>query len=265
MTMRSTLWTAVEVNERPLDELINAISTVQKNKSVYDEDEEYSYIIQSVNRRKDGIVGTLYKYRKEKTVPSINPSTGQVSTESVHNFPVADYAFFGISLSEMVIEEKRPHLGQRLVLRVIEKLAAKALMQKYEMEFKTDIPLVKEFIEGLNILEAVRFTRIGINPSPDDEYLKLFEEFEADVKASSIELRNKKRGLNKKSKIISGGIKLANENKAEIHMEGADSNGEPQVLDTSEAKAKVREKIDYKPDERDSTIPELIKRKLGLK
>ena len=59
--MRSTLWSAEEVNRQQLDKLVGAIRTAQKDKLVYDESEEYSYIIQSVEECEGGVVGTLYK------------------------------------------------------------------------------------------------------------------------------------------------------------------------------------------------------------
>lgn len=262
--MRSTLWTAIEVNERPMGDFIEAIRKAQEEKLINEESEEYSYLIQSVDAFGKGIIGTLYKYKNEKKVSSINPATGKVTTESVNNFPVADYAIFGISETEIIIEEKRPHLGQRLVLRILLDFASKEGVRNYNIDLKTDRLKVEQFMNALQLLEVVRFTKIGVNPGPIHENLKRFEELADDAGSNTIEFKNKKKGLNKRSKVIDGGIRLASENKAEVHMEGQNVDGEPQVLDTVDAKAKEREKLEYEPSERLSKITEAIRRKLRL-
>ena len=71
--MKGTLLTAIEVNKRSMGNFINAVEKAQNEKLIYEESEEYSYLIQSVDKIGKGIVGSLYKYENERKVSSINP------------------------------------------------------------------------------------------------------------------------------------------------------------------------------------------------
>jgi hypothetical protein len=136
-----------------------------------------------------------------------------------------------------------------MIIKIISKIAEQqSNIKGYEFVFiNSKLAIEDIFNRALNEkITRIKFKNISENPDPDNQDLRTFETLTKDTNSNNIELDNLKEGINPRSRYVNGGKILAEENKAEVHIETVTSNGQSKVYDTSEARNKVREKIEFK-------------------
>lgn len=257
----STLWTVVEEDGKDLAFYIKALNEAYGKEYQYtEENEDYQYLLRSLKHKDDFWFGQIVKYSKNKNVPSINLETRELGEEAISNYPLVDFAYFGVNKNGLVIEEKRPHLGQRQMLRILNALYLRFgdETRVYNLDFKLSKNLFEQYIKRIELLKLVRFSNIRLNPNNPNENVQRFEDIVRDSKTKAIEFKNPRSGLDKNSAYIDGGRRLTELKKADAHFEGTNVEDNPEVFDTKEAMAKEREKVEYEREDREETILEKV-------
>lgn len=247
---RSTLWLAQEENKRSLDNLVESLADFfGKNGEVSDEYEEgYRYGIGEFTTEEKYTIGTLVKYRKEHKTTTYIRTTREIAEEDTKGYPLIADAYFAISGYMIAVEERVPNIGHVMIGKILSKIAEQqSKIKGYEFTFiNSKLAIEDIFKQALSEkITKIKFKNISENPDPENLDLKMFETLAKDTKSKDIELNNPKEGINPKSQYVNGGKILAGENKAEVHIETVTPRGQSKVYDTSEARNKVREKIEF--------------------
>lgn len=257
----STIWTAVERNDRMLESLFNPLKEVYTSKKVIllNQEEEYQYAIHNFKEKTASNVkyvsGQIVKFKKEKEIDSFNIDDDRITQEKTNNPPIIEYSNFIIFTKYIIIEQKGRALGQRQVLNVIEKICEQTIKaEKLDIDFVLDTKAMDEFLNSQEKIILIRFSNIILNPDNPDRNIQNFEEIVKDSNSKNVEFSNSSNeGINKESSIIKGGLKLAEMQKLKVKIEG-ERKGEKQVFNSSKGRNKQKEKVVYEQGKRDDTV-----------
>lgn len=253
---RSTIWIAKEEGNLSLTSLITSLKRALVLKiSTLDNDDEFEYLLNEFQEKNNIFVGKLLKYKRSKSMETVNPNENSLSEENLRNYPLIEYSLFAIDDKEILVEEKLPNMGHKRVLtkilEIYQKVSSNSWLD-YNFEFLFSPKSAEEFLMSVDKIKLVRFSDIRKNPDPEDDDLALFEDLTGDTKSASIEIANSK-GLNKKSRYIQGGFLLVEEGKAHMKLE-ARKGEESAVYNTRKGSAKEKELVEYKKEDRRTTV-----------
>jgi hypothetical protein len=257
----STIWTAVERNDKKLDSLFDSLENAYSSKQVIllNQEEEYQYAIHEFRENSIKNIryasGQIVKFKKEREVDSFNIDNDSITREQTNNPPIIGYSNFVVFNKNILIEQKGRILGQRQVLNAIVKFCEeKTKAEKLDIDFVTDSKAMDEFIETQEKIILIRFSNIILNPDYPNRNVQKFEEIIKDSNSKNTEFSNNSgEGINKESSIVKGGLKLAEMQKLNVKIEG-ESGGEKQVFNSSKGRNKQKEKVTYEKGKRDETV-----------
>jgi hypothetical protein len=257
----STIWTAVERNDKKLDSLFDSLENAYSSKQVIllNQEEEYQYAIHEFRENSIKNIryasGQIVKFKKEREVDSFNIDNDSITREQTNNPPIIGYSNFVVFNKNILIEQKGRILGQRQVLNAIVKFCEeKTKAEKLDIDFVTDSKAMDEFIETQEKIILVRFSNIILNPDNPNQNVQRFEDIIKDSNSKNTEFSNSSgEGINKESSIVNGGLKLAEMQKLNVKIEG-ESGGEKQVFNSSKGRNKQKEKVTYEKGKRDETV-----------
>ncbi len=246
----STIWLAQEENGNSLSDLIDSIrGFYRRNGEVSVEyEEDYKFGIGELEEQDSYFIGSIVKYYKEPKTTTYLPQTREITEERTHGNPLLSEGYFAISGTKIAVEERVPHLGHVLMVKILKKISEEQGVEAdYRFNFVNSPLAIDEIfsqIEQEKIIK-IKFKNIKRNPDPEDESLRRFEELTNDTGSKDIEFSNAKEGINGGSTFIKGGKILAEESRVDIHIE-TETEGKPKVYDTSQNRNKIREKIEFK-------------------
>jgi hypothetical protein len=257
----STIWTAVERNDRILDSLFDPLKNVYVSKKVVflNAEEEYQYAIHNFKentvKNVKYVSGQIVKFKKEKEIDSFNIDSDSITQEKTNNPPIIGYSNFIIFAKYILIEQKGRVLGQRQVLNVIAKICEETIKaEKLDIDFILDTKAMDEFLNSQEKIILIRFSNIILNPDNPDRHIQSFEDVIKDSNSKNVEFSNSSnKGINKESSIIKGGLKLAEMQKTKVKIEG-EREGEKQVFNSSKGRNKQKEKVMYEQGKRDYSV-----------
>jgi len=269
MLDESTIWIASERNDKNLNSLFDPLKSAYELKRTISlkYEEEYLYAIhkfkESSLKSINYVSGQIVKFKSEKEIDSFNINADSIAHEQTKNPPIIGYSNFIVFNKYILIEQKGKVLGQRQVLNAIVKFCEEKIKaEELDIDFVPDTKVMDEFIETQEKITLIKFSNIILNPDNPDQNIQSFEEIVKDAKSRNIEFSNSSgSGINKESRIIMGGLKLAKMQKLKIKIEG-ETFGEKQVFNSSRGRNKMKEKVRYKKDERDETVMEKLTQKI---
>lgn len=257
----STIWTAVERNDKNLNSLFDSLKNAYESKKTIHlkEEEDYLYAIHEFRENSlkniNYVYGQIVKFKTEKEIESFNINDDSITHERTNNPPIIGYSNFVVFNKYILIEQKGKTLGQRQVLNTIIKFCEEKIKaEELDIDFVTDTKVMNEFIQDQEKIILIRFSNIILNPDNPDRNIQSFEEIPKDSNSKNIELSNSSGdGINKESSIVKGGLKLAEMQKIKIKVEG-ETSGEKQVFNSSKGRNKLKEKVPYEKERRDETV-----------
>jgi hypothetical protein len=262
----SNIWVAKTTDMQGLALISDKLSIFyQKKLSVSIKGEEdYEFTLARVEKHDGMFIGSMFKYKKEQRIQSFYPTTRAVETEKTKGHPLIADAYFCLIDNFIMVEEKPPHFGHVMIIKIIKRMADEIEMIKdFEFEFINSKLEIDNIFKQITMekIKYIRFKDIKENQRPEKKSLQLFEDLSIGTKSKSIEFGNPREGLNPNASYIEGGKILAQENKANIKIETETGNGEKKVYDTTEARNKIRERIEYKDEtERKFKIIDIFKK-----
>ena len=250
----STVWLAEEESKISLEGMIHSLTVFyNQNRTVRIEGEEdYEFTLGEIENDGKFFVGRIYKYYKDRTIKSWRTDTREILQEKTEGHLILADAYFGTLGNQLIVEEKPPHFGHLMISKILSKMSRKINARvQYEFEFPNSRMAIEEIFRQITEerIKLIRFKNISENPDPTNENLKRFENLVKDTKSKEIEFSNSREGINPNSTHIQGGKLLVEESKSNARIETETKQGEPKVYDTSEARNKIREKVQYKGEE----------------
>ena len=250
----STVWLAEEESKISLAGMIHSLTVFyNQNRTVRIEGEEdYEFTLGEIENDGKLFVGRIYKYYKDRTIKSWRTDTREILQEKTEGHLILADAYFGTLGNQLIVEEKPPHFGHIMISRILSKMSKEIEpLIEYKFEFPNSKMAIEEIFKQIaeEKIKLIRFKNISENPDPADENLRKFETLVKDTRSKEIEFSNSREGINPNSAHIQGGKYLVEESKSNARIETETKQGEPKVYDTSEARNKVREKVQYKDEE----------------
>ena len=250
----STIWLAEEESRISMEGMINSLTLFYEQKKIVkiEGEEDYEFTLGEIEKDEELFMGRIYKFYKDQTIKSWQTETREILEEKTKGHLILADAYLGILGDKLIVEEKPPHFGHLMISKILSKMSREINAQvQYEFEFPNSKMAIEEIFKQITEerIKLIRFKNISENPSPTNESLKRFENLAKDTKSKEIEFSNSREGINPNSTHIQGGKLLVEESKSNARIETETKQGEPKVYDTSEARNKIREKVQYKGEE----------------
>ena len=151
----------------------------------------------------------------------------------------------------VVIETKPPHIGQKLVMRLLSS-SQKLDLEEEDVEFAF-FPSAGTLDEKLSQLDEISLFKaydLEINDGAPF-VVETFEQVSSKAGATSLEAKAGKnsKGIKKNSALVEGATYLAKEGKAKLKIEGKDKTGELSKYNSEEGRNLEQASIEYIDDE----------------
>ena len=264
--------------------LVNSLKGKKQVLHKKNENLDYEFEIVSDEEREVSVKGTdkarvstykIYKYSKDNRVPTFDPDNAVEGVETISKrllhsnayLALVDFTSGGQDSQEVqtlvVIETKPPHIGQKLVMRLLSS-SQKRDLDEEDVEF-TFFPSAGTLDEKLSQLDEISLFKaydLEINDGAPF-VVETFEQVSSKAGATSIEAKagRNSNGIKKKSALVEGATYLAKEGKAKLKIEGKDKAGEISKYNSEEGRNLEQASIEYRDeDERKAKFWEAILR-----
>lgn len=182
----------------------------------------------------------VYKYSKGNEVPTFDPDNAEEGREKIRKRLLHSNAYFalcdlsssqdnkGKNVTYVVIEVKPPHIGQKLVMKLLTSSMQEEFREEdIEFNFYPSMGTLEDKLNEMDEILLFKAYDLEINDGAPF-VAETFELVSSKAGAGSIEARAKKnsKGIKKDSVLIEGAKYIAEEGKANLKIEGRDINGD---------------------------------------
>ena len=205
----------------------------------------------------------VYKYSKDNEVQTFDPDNAEEGTEKIRKRLLHSNAYFALGdlsslpdnkeedITYVVIEVKPPHIGQKLVMRLLSSSMKMELGEEdAEFNFYTSIGTLEDKLSEMDEILLFKAYDLEINDGVPFK-VEVFEQVSSKAGATSIEAKAKKnsKGIKKDSALIEGAKYLADEGKAKLKIEGKDKKGDVTKYNSEEGKNLEQVSFEYNDEE----------------
>ena len=251
------------------------VDSLQGKKQVLrkkNENLDYEFEIVRDEEREVSVIGNtsarvssykIYKYSKDNRVPTFDPDNAVEGMETISKRLLHSNAYLALvdftsakqgdkeAQTLVVIETKPPHIGQKLVMRLLSGSQKRDLEEEdVEFNFYPSAGTLDEKLSELDEISLFKAYDLEINDGAPF-VVETFEQVSSKAGATSIEAKAPKnsKGIKKNSALVEGATYLAKEGKAKLKIEGKDKSGELSKYNSEEGRNLEQASIKYSDDE----------------